>query len=133
MTIFIGYTPFKVITKWSESPQLCRTLCKPMDYTVRGILQARILEWVTFPFSKGSSQPRHRAQVSCIAGGFFTSWATRKALISLCCAISPCCLFISYVLVCSSLSLFGGPHHAARWTSLTNEGICPPCTRSKES
>ena len=37
-----------------------------------GILQARILEWVDFPFSKGSSQGRDQTQVSCIAGGFFT-------------------------------------------------------------
>jgi len=36
---------------------LCLTLCDPMDYTVHGILQARILEWVAFPFSRGSSQP----------------------------------------------------------------------------
>ena len=53
--------------------------CNPMDYTVHGILQARILEWVAFPFSSESFQPRDQAQVSCIAGGFFTSWATRKA------------------------------------------------------
>ena len=45
---------------------------------VRGILQARILEWVAFSFSRGSSQPRDRTQVSHIAGGFFTSWATRQ-------------------------------------------------------
>ena len=38
--------------------QLCPTLCDPMDYTVHGILQARILGWVAFPFSRGSSQPR---------------------------------------------------------------------------
>ena len=38
--------------------QWCPPLCDPIDYTVHGILQARILEWVTFPFSKGSSQPR---------------------------------------------------------------------------
>ena len=38
--------------------QLCPTLCNPMDYTVYGILQARILEWVALPFSRGSSQPR---------------------------------------------------------------------------
>ena len=44
-----------------------------------GILQARILEWVAMPFSRGSSQPRDWAQVSCIAGGFFTVWATRKS------------------------------------------------------
>ena len=51
-----------------------------MDYPVHGILQARILEWVAFPFSKGSSQPRDWTQVFRIAGGFFTSWATREAL-----------------------------------------------------
>ena len=46
-----------------------------MDYTVHGILQARILEWVASPISRGSSQPRDQTQVSGIAGGFFTSWA----------------------------------------------------------
>ena len=51
-----------------------------MDYRVRGILQGRILEWVATPFSRGSSQPRDQTQVSHIAGGFFTSWATREAL-----------------------------------------------------
>ena len=50
-------------------------------YTVRGIFQARILEWVAIPFSRGSSQPRDHTQVSRIAGGFFTVWATREALI----------------------------------------------------
>jgi len=44
-----------------------------MDYTVHGILQARILEWVAFPFSRGSSRPRDQTQVCWIAGGFFTS------------------------------------------------------------
>ena len=56
--------------------QSCPTLCNPMDYTVHGILQARILERVAFPFSRGSSRPRNWTQVSHIAGGFFTSWAT---------------------------------------------------------
>ena len=42
--------------------QSCPTLCDPNDYTVHGILQARILEWVAFPFSRGSSQPRDRTQ-----------------------------------------------------------------------
>ena len=55
------------------------TLCDPMDYTVHGILQARILEWAAFPFSRGSFQPRDQTQVSQIAGGFFNSWATREA------------------------------------------------------
>ena len=57
--------------------QLCLTLCVPMEIT-----QAKILEWVATPFSRGSSQFRDRTQVSCMAGGFFTSWATRKALLN---------------------------------------------------
>ena len=52
--------------------QMCPTLCIPMDYTVHGILQARILEWVAFLFSRESSQPRDQTQVSRIAGRFFT-------------------------------------------------------------
>ena len=46
---------------------------------VHGILQARVLEWVAIPFSRGSSWPRDRARVSCIAGIFFIVWATREA------------------------------------------------------
>ena len=60
----------KVKVKVTES---CPTLCDPMDYTVHGILQARILEWVAIPFSRGSSQSRDQTQVSQIAGRFFTS------------------------------------------------------------
>ena len=70
-----------VLTK----PQSHLTLCGPMDCSltgtfVHGILQARILEWVVMPFSKGSSRSRDPTRVSCspcIAGGFFT--ATREA------------------------------------------------------
>ena len=46
--------------------QLCLTLCDPMDYTVHGILQPRILEWVAFPFSRGSSQPRIEPRSSAL-------------------------------------------------------------------
>ena len=63
--------------------QSCPTLCVPTGYTVHGILQARILQWVAFPFSRESSQPRDRNLVSCIACGFFTGWATREAPTSL--------------------------------------------------
>ena len=52
--------------------QSCPTLCDPMDYTVHGILQARILECVAFPFSRASSQPRDQTQVSRTAGRCFT-------------------------------------------------------------
>ena len=63
----------------TEVAQLCLTLCNTMDYTVHGILQARTLEWIAIPFSRRSSQPRDRTQVSSIAGGFFTNWAIREA------------------------------------------------------
>ena len=67
----------------SEIPQLCLTLCNPMDYSppgssVHGILQARILEWVAISFSRGSYQPRDRIWVSRIAGRLFNLWATRE-------------------------------------------------------
>ena len=64
--------------------QSCLTLCNPMDCSppgsfIHGILQARILEWVVIPFSRGSSRPRDWTQVSHIADLFFTVWATREA------------------------------------------------------
>ena len=52
--------------------QLCLTLCNSVDYTAHGIIQARILEWGAFPFSRGSSQLRDHTWVSFIAGGIFT-------------------------------------------------------------
>ena len=60
------------------------TLCGHLDYSLpgsslQGILQARIQEWVAIPFSYGSSWPRDWTWVSCIAGRFFTLWATREA------------------------------------------------------
>ena len=59
----------------NPSPQRLQTESHSIvsNYTVHGILRARILEWVAFPFSRGSSQSRNRIQVSHIAGGFFTS------------------------------------------------------------
>ena len=66
--------------------QSCPTLWDPMDcslpglsWIVHGILQARILDWLAVPFSRGSSQPRDWTQASNTAGRFFTSWATREA------------------------------------------------------
>ena len=66
--------------------QSCLFLCNPMDgsppgSSVHRILQARILNWVVIPFSRGSSQPRDWTWISCTAGRFFTIWATRKAQI----------------------------------------------------
>ena len=75
---------------WNESEsvsltQSCLTLCNPADCSpagssVHGIFQARTLEWVAIPFSRGSSQPRDWTQAFNITGIFFTSWATREAL-----------------------------------------------------
>ena len=64
--------------------QSCPTLCNLMDWSpsgssVHGILQARMLEWVAMPSSRGFSHPRDWTQVSCVAGRFFTFWATREA------------------------------------------------------
>ena len=75
--IFLHYIfiYMKVKVKVAQS---CLTLCNPMEYTVHGILQARILEWVALPFSRGSSQPRDQTQVSHISGVFLTSWAIRE-------------------------------------------------------
>ena len=71
--------------KWSHS--VMPDFCDPMGYgppgsSARGIFQARILEQVAISFSRRSSQPRDQTQVSCIAGRFFTTWATREALIN---------------------------------------------------
>ena len=52
--------------------------CSRQAPTEHGILQARILEWVAMPLSRGSSQPKDQTQVSCIAGRVFTVWATRE-------------------------------------------------------
>ena len=68
----------------AKSRQWCLTPSDPMDgslpgSSVHGILQARVLEWVTISFSRRSSRPSDRTQVSCIAGRFFSNWATREA------------------------------------------------------
>ena len=64
--------------------KLCLTPCNSMGHhppgsSVHGIVQTRILEWVTISFSRGSSWPRDQTQVSCIRGRFFADWATREA------------------------------------------------------
>ena len=74
-----GRKKYMCIMKYRDGlvTQLCPTLCDFMDWSLpgssaRGLFQARILEQVAIPFSRGSSQPREQTQVSCIAGGFFT-------------------------------------------------------------
>ena len=126
----------------------CLTLCDPTDYTVHGILQARILEWVAssllqgifptqqsnpcaphcrwllyrlkhqrspripewgaYPFSSGSFQPRNQTGVSCVAGRFFTSWATREVH----------ALTSNPQLSISSLWFFHSPQRPSWWLTL---------------
>ena len=72
----------KIITTKVEVlvAQSCRLFATPFSVaSVHGILQARILEWVAIPFSRGSSQPKDRIRVSCTADEFFTIWATSEA------------------------------------------------------
>ena len=87
---FVMSNSHALAEKWVKSclcvwvAQSCLTLCNPMDcsslgYSVPGILQERILEWVAIPFSRGSSQLRGWTRVSHIAGRFFTIWTTREA------------------------------------------------------
>ena len=93
---------FTIVKRWKRQPkclstdewiskvhvaQSCLTLCNPVDCglpgsSVNGILQIRILEWVAYPFPRGSSQPRNRTRVSCVAGRFFTSLATGDAWVN---------------------------------------------------
>ena len=80
---------------WSSEvkvAQSCPTLCDHMGYPVQEILQARILEWVAFPFSRGSSQPSDQTQVFHIECRLFTSWVTRKG--SSCIQLYLICLII---------------------------------------
>ena len=68
-------------TKWKvKDTQSFLTLCNPMDCTVHEILQAKMVEGVTYPFSSRSSWPRNQTGVFFIAGGFFTNWTIREAL-----------------------------------------------------
>ena len=66
------FTPARMKVKVKVA-QPCLTLCHLVDYRVHGILQAGILEWIAFPFPRGSSHPRDQTQVSRIAGRFITS------------------------------------------------------------
>ena len=75
--------PFPPPMHESEVAQLCPTLRDPMDSSlpgssVHGILQAIVLEWIAIPFSRGSSWPGDRTQVSHIVDRRFTIWATRE-------------------------------------------------------
>ena len=87
--------------KESEVAQSCLTLCNLMDcslpgFSIHGIFQARILEWVAISFSKRSSWPRDWTQVSCIVGRCFTVWAIRKGYWQVCRVSTMSCMRSSF-------------------------------------
>ena len=104
------YLTLYIIIKWSERKSLSRVWLFATPWTVHEILQTRILEWVAFPFSRGSSQPRDRTQVSDIAGRFFTNWAIREALY----------IIIQFSSVTQSCPTLCDPHEV--------QHTRPPCT-----
>ena len=84
---YVMYSKVKV-----DGAQSCPTLCDPVDCSlpgssVHGIFQARVLEWVAISFSRRSSQPRDRTQVSCVVGRFFTVSAIGKTWAFLFCFV----------------------------------------------
>ena len=115
----VSNTPLLYVHMCVWVTQSSPTLCNPMHYSspgssAHGILQARILEWVAVPFSRGSSQPRDRTQVSHIAARFFTVWATRQfpgasfffSALYRCCPIVFCLtLFLFEMCLCPSFWL----------------------------
>ena len=97
---------FKGMCVCTKSLQWCPTLCHAMDYnppgfSVHGILQARILEWVAMLSSKGSSWLRDRTCISCIAGRFFTAKPLGKHHLRLyCCLVAKSCLTLCDSMAC---------------------------------
>ena len=82
---YLYWISIYIISEWVSEwvAQSCPTLCDPKDggppgSSVRGIFQARILQWVAIPFSRGSSPPRYQTWVSHIASRLVTIWATRE-------------------------------------------------------
>ena len=110
--IYWGYSQASLarllsIPSWWFSPSVMSDSCDPMDCSlpassVHGIFQARILDWVATFFSWGSSLPRDRIPVFCIADGFFTFWATREAPVPSWLNIKSLDFFIYLLGPCSS-------------------------------
>ena len=109
-----------------------------MDYIVDGILEARILGWIVTPFSKGSSQPRDQTQVSCIAGRFFTSWATMQPKVGQIFSIDIQTLPAHWNLICQSPGGWKGSQdiltHTGQTSHLTSpEGLKMQCPQQRVS
>ena len=108
-------------SQFSSVAQSCPTLCDPvdcnlLDFSVHGIFQARILEWVAISFSRGSSRPRDRTRVSRIGGRCFNLWATREAHLV---GFKSIILFVFYSICFMQdwLHNFGGQCNVKMWGS----------------
>ena len=123
--MLLWYNELKLWFCWSlwvcpGTTWLCNSIdCSPPGSTVHGILQVRILEWITMPFFRGSSQPRDWTWVSCIAGRFFTIWASWKAYYM---------AAVSYYLkfLCVTLSLWPSFHCFWEYLSLISPSLPNP-------
>ena len=119
----------------SEVAQSCPTLCDPIDCSlsgssVHGIFQARVLEWITISFSRGSSQPRARTQVSRIVDRCFTVWATREVLshVQLFCDPADCSTLASSVCGISQARILEWVAMSiSRGSSPSRNGTCVSC------
>ena len=108
----LGVVNFGKVT--SVVGQLCPTLCNPMDcsppgFSVRGILLARILEWVAISFSSGSFWLWDQTLVFCIAGRFFSVWAAKEALGNIWGEVMEEKHYFSKVGLCSACVFFWAP------------------------
>ena len=138
--ILVGKLPcwhMKVKKKWKSHscvPTLCNSMDCRLSSSIHEILQARVLEWVTVSFSQGSSQAGDRTQVSCIAGRFFTNWASSSSIkgevsnfLSTCPLL--CFVFVSY----SHCRLARGIYWALSNTPAANWHAPGPCERSSKN
>ena len=134
LTSFTGSLPRAVCVD-CESLSRVQLVATPWIVTlprssVHRILQARILEWVAILFSRGSSQPRDRTQVTCIAGRFFIIWATREAQCNSCTCVFQIQIsffFIFLLLYLTSMSdkLFS-PNLTCTYYSVSFEWLIGP-------
>ena len=122
---FITVASFYLKKKKMKVTQSCPILCDPHGLQSMEFSRPRILEWVAFPFSRRSSQPRGRTQVSHIADGFFTSWATREAY-SKKKSHTMLCLKTKTLTVCTYQFCFSILYAAKLWCVLgTQRWPCP--------
>ena len=117
----------------SEVSQSCLTLCDSMDYSlpgfsIHGIFQARILEWVAISFSRRTSRPRDWTHISHTVGRRFTIWATGEVLLNLHRNFSGCKSSVWYSCLLKNFPVCCDPHSQRFWHSQQSKSRCFPGT-----